>query len=186
MTEIVINNQNENNGIEIAKKRYRILAFLIDFIIIWLIGMIIGIFFGTPHEDGIGYNFNGLPAFAWMCCRLFLWSISEALWGQTIGKRLLELKVVSNDFRPIGMGQAFGRFFLGFIDYMFLIGLIISSINKLNKRIGDMAANTVVIKLKKPTHKQWLYVMRADSKNFKVHYKKTALNLYISKQIFNQ
>ena len=49
MTEIAIENQTEtqNSGIEIAKKRYRIGAFLIDFFIYWLIGMMIGIFFGT-------------------------------------------------------------------------------------------------------------------------------------------
>ena len=154
MTDITIEKQTEtkNNKFEIAKKRYRIGAFLIDFLIIWLIGMVIGIFFGTPHEDGIGYSFNGFPAFAWMCSGLFLWPISEGVWGQTIGKRILDLKVVTNEFEPIGIGQAFGRFFLGFIDYIFLIGLIIAATNKQNKRIGDMAANTIVVRTKKPTH----------------------------------
>ena len=147
-----ITNGNQNNEIEISKKRYRIGAFLIDFLVIWLIGMVIGIFFGTPHEDGIGYNFNGFPAFAWMCFGLFLWPISEGIWEQTIGKRILDLKVVTNEFKPIGIGQAFGRFFLGFIDYIFLICLIIATTNKQNKRIGDMAANTIVVCAKKPTN----------------------------------
>jgi uncharacterized RDD family membrane protein YckC len=65
---------------------------------------------------------------------------------------MLDLKVVTNEFKPIGIGQAFGRFFLGFIDYIFLIGLIIAATNKQNKRIGDMAANTIVVRTKKPTH----------------------------------
>ena len=150
MTEITIEKQTEsqNSKIEIAKKRYRIGAFLIDFLIIWLIGMVIGTFFGTPHEDGIGYSLNGLPVFAWMCCGIFLWPISEGIWGQTVGKRLLDLKVVTNKFKPIGFGQAFSRFFLGFIDYIFLIGLIIASTNKQNKRIGDLAADTIVVRTK--------------------------------------
>ena len=153
MTEITIENQIEtqNSGFENAKKRYRIGAFLIDFFIYWLIGMIIGLFFGTPNGEG-GFNFNGLPAFGMFLIGFILWPISEGIWGQTIGKRLLDLKVVTNEFKPIGIGQAFGRFFLAFIDYIFLIGLIIASANKQNKRIGDLAANTIVVRIKKPTH----------------------------------
>lgn len=132
----------------IAKKRFRVVAFLIDFFIFWLIAMIIGIFYGTPHEDGFGVNLKGLPAFGMFLIGFFLWPISEGIWGQTIGKRFLDLKVVNDKFEPIGMGQAFGRFFLGFIDYIFLIGLIVASTNKQNKRIGDLALNTIVIKSK--------------------------------------
>lgn len=152
MTGITIENQIEtqNRGFEIAKKRYRIGAFLIDFFIYWLIGMIIGIFFGTHNDQG-GFSFNGLPAFGMFLIGFFLWPISEGIWGQTIGKRFLDLKVVTNEFKPIGIGKAFGRFFLGFIDYIFLIGLIVAANNKQNKRIGDLAANTIVIWTKKPT-----------------------------------
>ena len=133
---------------EIAKKRTRIGAFLIDIFIFWLIAIIVGIFYGTPHEEGLGYSLKGLPAFAMFLVGLFLWPISEGIWGQTIGKRLLNLEVVTDDFEPIGIGQAFGRFILGFLDYIFLIGLIIAATNKQNKRIGDMAAKTIVVNTK--------------------------------------
>jgi len=154
MSEITIENQTETqkNGFEIAKKRSRIGAFLIDFFIFWLIAMILGIFFGEPLEDEVGFHMTGLPAFGMMVFGLLMWPISEGIWGQTIGKRILDLKVLSNDFKPIGIGQAFGRFFLGFIDYIFLIGIIIAANNKQNKRIGDYAANTIVIRTIKPTH----------------------------------
>jgi uncharacterized RDD family membrane protein YckC len=146
MTEITIENQ-----IEIAKKRHRIGAFLIDFFIYWLIGMVIGMFFGLPNDEG-GFSYNGLPAFGMFLIGFFLWPISEGIWGQTIGKRFLNLKVVTDDYNPIGIGQAFGRFFIGFIDYIFLIGIIIAANNKQNKRIGDLVAKTIVIRTKKPTH----------------------------------
>lgn len=133
---------------EIAKKRTRIGAFSIDIFIFWSIAMIVGIFYGTPHEEGLGYSLNGLPALAMFLVGLFMWPISEGIWGQTIGKRLLNLKVVTDDFEPIGIGQAFGRFILGFLDYIFLIGLIIAATNKQNKRIGDMAAKTIVVNTK--------------------------------------
>ncbi|WP_405207206.1 RDD family protein [Aquimarina sp. LLG6339-5] len=154
MTEISIEDQfdTKNNGIEIAKKRYRIGAFLIDFIIFWLIGIVLGIFFGEPVENEFEFHLTGLPAFGMFLCGFFLWPVSEGIWGQTIGKRLLELKVVTDNYKSIGIGQALGRFFLGFIDYIFLIGLIIAVNNKQNKRIGDMIANTLVIRTKKTTH----------------------------------
>ena len=142
----------ESRGIEIAKKRHRILAFIIDFYIFGIIGFILGFLFGTPSQDEIGYSLNGLPAFGMMLIGFFLWPISEGICGQTIGKRFLNLKVVSNDFKRIGIGQAFGRFFLGFIDYIFLTGIIVAANNKQNKRIGDLLANTIVIRTKKQTH----------------------------------
>ena len=154
MTEIAIDKltENQNSGIEIAKKRYQIGAFLIDFFIFWLIGMVLGIFFGEPLENEIGFHMTGLPPFGMFLCSLFLWPISEGVWGQTIGKRFLELKVVTNEFESIGIGQAFGRFFLGFVDYIFLIGLIVAANNKQNKGIGDLAAKTIVVRTKKHTH----------------------------------
>ncbi len=142
--------KSENGEIVgIAKKRNRVLAFLIDFFIFWLLGMVIGIFFGTPDKEELGFNLNGLPALGMFLFGFFLWPISEGVFGKTIGKRFLNLEVVSNNYESIGIGQAFVRFFLGFIDYIFLIGLIIASTNKQNKRIGDMVANTVVVKRSK-------------------------------------
>ena len=103
MTEITIKSPFEDFEkqaveFEISKKRFRIIAFIIDFYIYGIIGFILGIFFGTPLEDEIGFNLNGLPAFAMMLIGLFLWPISEAIWGQTIGKRILKLKVLTEDF----------------------------------------------------------------------------------------
>lgn len=72
---------------------------------------------------------TGLAAFGMFLCGFFLWPISEGIWGQTIGKIFLDLKVLNDNYKPIGMGQAFGRFFLGFIDYIFLNGLIIAANN---------------------------------------------------------
>ena len=142
--------------IEIATIPYRIGAFLIDFFVFCLIASFMGLFFGESLEDEIGFHMTGLPAFATMVIGLFMWPISEGAWGQTLGKRLLDLKVVTDKNRPIGMGQAFIRFFLGFIDYMLLIGLIISAANKQNKRIGDLVANTIVIRTKKAYTQQRL------------------------------
>ncbi|MGV6832048.1 MAG: RDD family protein [bacterium] len=143
--------ESESIGFEISKKRFRIMAFIIDFYIYCMIGFILGFFFGTPLEDEVGFNLNGSPALAMMLIGLFLWPISEAIWGQTVGKRILKLKVLTDNFNSIGFGRAFGRFLFGFMDYIFLIGIIVAVVNTKNKRIGDLVANTIVVRTKKPT-----------------------------------
>ena len=80
-----------------------------------------------------------------------LWPISEAIYGQTIGKRFFDLEVVDYNLKPISLGQAFARFFLGFCDYFMLVGILVASFDKENRRIGDLIAKTVVIKHKRPS-----------------------------------
>lgn len=148
MSEIIEPGRFEDKE-EFANVGYRILAFLIDFFIFFLITMVFGIFFGEPNEDGTGFHFSGLPALVMFLVAFGLWPISEGITGQTIGKRIFNIKVVNTNYKPIGIGQAFGRFFLGIVDYMLLIGIIIALINKKNQRIGDMVANTIVVNAKK-------------------------------------
>ena len=155
MSEIIEPGRFEDKA-EFANVGYRILAFLIDFFIYWLILMVFGMFFGEPYEDGIGFSFDGLPALGLFLIAFGLWPISEGISGQTIGKRIFNIEVVNTNYKPIGIGQAFGRFFLGLIDYMFLVGIIIALINKKNQRIGDMAADTIVVNTKKPTYNKVL------------------------------
>jgi len=119
---------------------------MVDMFIFWLLGMVLGIFFGQRIEGEFGYSLNGLPALMLIFFGFFHWPISEGLFGQTLGKRFFDLKVVKDNCEPIGMKQAWGRFFLGFIDYIFLMGIIIAITNKQNKRIGDMVARTIVVK----------------------------------------
>ena len=84
--------QNLDRQNRIAKKRYRILAFLMDFIIFISIGWVIAYVSGDLYEDSFGYHLSGLPAFLMFVIGFLLWPISEALYGQTIGKRFFDLK----------------------------------------------------------------------------------------------
>ena len=143
--------ESTSNPMNIATVWIRIGAFLIDFVIFWAIGTVIGFLVGTPSETGIGFQLTGFPAFTLMTIGVILWPISEGVYGQTIGKRLTNIKIVSLAGKPISMGQAFGRFFLGFFDYIFLIGIVVAILNKNNQRIGDHVANTLVIQTKSRT-----------------------------------
>ncbi len=135
----------ESLNYSIAKKRNRVFAFLVDFLIFWILGFIVGYFYGQPIEDELGFNLKGFPALIVFLFGFCLWPVSESLYGKTVGKRIFKLKVVSENHQIISFSQALTRFLLGFVDYIFLLGLIVASSNKKNQRIGDLVAKTIII-----------------------------------------
>lgn len=68
--------------------------------------------------------------------------------GQTLGKRLLHMRVVRKDGSMPSLGAYLLRWMLMLIDgpTMSGLGLIVMLISKNNQRIGDLAAGTLVIK----------------------------------------
>jgi uncharacterized RDD family membrane protein YckC len=71
----------------------------------------------------------------------------ETIWrGQTPGKRLAKIRVVRDDGQPIGVKEATLRSFVGWFDLgFFFMGLILVLFGRSEKRLGDMAAGTLVI-----------------------------------------
>lgn len=78
----------------------------------------------------------------------------EWLWdGQTPGKRLMKLRVIREDGRPITLWEAIARNLLrifdaipGFVIPIYSVGLIVVFLNSRDQRVGDMFAGTVVIR----------------------------------------
>lgn len=78
----------------------------------------------------------------------------EWLWnGQTPGKRLLKLRVIRDDGRPLTLWEAIARNLLricdavpGFIIPIYSIGLIVIFLSSRDQRVGDIFAGTVVIR----------------------------------------
>lgn len=135
----------------IAKWSDRFIAWLIDFIIISAISTIIFTsIFGTYNlewdenmifSEGVTY----IPA-----SLLFLayWIVLEYKTGQSIGKKLLNLKVANIDGRkPTFVGvmvSSFGKSFLLPVDMIF--GLIFT--NEKRQRIFNRIGDTIVLKIK--------------------------------------
>lgn len=69
--------------------------------------------------------------------------------GQTPGKMILRLKVTKTDGTAISLGQHFLRWLLRPIDFFpFLggVGIFVILYSKKKQRIGDLAADTIVVK----------------------------------------
>ena len=73
--------------------------------------------------------------------------------GQTPGKRLMKLRVIREDGRPITLWEAIARNLLrifdavpGFVVPVYSVGLISIFMSRRDQRIGDLFAGTVVIR----------------------------------------
>ncbi len=135
----------------IARWSERFIAWLIDFLIISSISAaIVASIFGTTNfewnenmmfSDSMSY----IPA-----SLLFLgyWIILEYKTGQSIGKKILHLKVVNMDGKPAPLLgviiSSFGKSFLIPIDM--ILGLIFT--NQKRQRIFNKIGDTIVIKIK--------------------------------------
>ncbi len=81
------------------------------------------------------------------------YSLFFELWmeGQTLGKRIVKIKVVKIDGYQASFGDYLIRWFFRLIDIsigMGIIGLITMVVNKKTQRLGDISAGTAVITLK--------------------------------------
>ena len=88
---------------------------------------------------------------------LSYWIILEYKTGQTIGKKMFNLKVTNNQGeKPSLMGvviSSFGKSFILPVDM--ILGLIIT--NEKRKRIFNKLGNTLIIKIKE-THSDFKYI----------------------------
>ena len=135
----------------LAKWTDRFLAWLIDFVVISSIStLIIFALFGTIYyemnDDGLwAENTQYIPT---SILFFVYWVILEYKTGQTIGKKILNLKVICVDgYRPDLKGvllSSFGKSFLLPIDV--ILGGILT--NEKRQRIFNKLGDTVVVKIK--------------------------------------
>jgi uncharacterized RDD family membrane protein YckC len=103
---------------------------------------------GRPLEPMLVLSLEG----ALMLAMLVVWVLYEGLMlrrdGQTLGKKALQLKVVSAEGGPLSQGQAFGRAamrqLLGFVPCLGLINYL-TAFGEQRTCIHDMAARTRVV-----------------------------------------
>jgi uncharacterized RDD family membrane protein YckC len=76
--------------------------------------------------------------------------IFETLWsGQTPGKRLGRLRVIRQDGQPVHAGEVMIRNLVRIVDFLpgfYGVGLLVMFIDKEARRLGDMAAGTIVVR----------------------------------------
>ena len=127
----------------------RIGAALIDLLVLIIPAVILSAATGgLETDDGISVGLSGVPFLLDFLLNVGYFTIMEATTGATIGKLAVGTRVVREDFSKIDFGPALIRNLVRIVDYFFcfLIGLIMIATNQRRQRLGDMAANTLVVR----------------------------------------
>ena len=79
----------------------------------------------------------------------YFW-VSEAMWsGQTLGKKAFRLRAVGDRGEPLTFAQAGIRNIVRIVDFLpygYGVGMVVMFVNGKGKRLGDLAAGTIVVK----------------------------------------
>jgi uncharacterized RDD family membrane protein YckC len=132
---------------------------LIQFVTYVVIGLIIFVWASnagpanvsakTDEMDAAGKWFIAAIIFFNFCLIWGYFALFEAFWqGQTPGKRFMKLRVIKDSGRQITLFEALARNLLRFVDYLpslYLAGVVTMLCNRKNKRLGDLAAGTLVV-----------------------------------------
>ena len=149
MSEIQINTtQNVKINFTASGVGERLIAFIIDNAIkigyLYLVAYAFGAFNNMDEWSQIGLNtILTLPVVFYT---LILESIMD---GQTIGKKILKIRVVKLDGFQATLSDYVVRWFFRIVDvYLFGLGFFVIVFSKRNQRVGDFAAGTAVILLR--------------------------------------
>jgi uncharacterized RDD family membrane protein YckC len=136
---------------QVAGLGTRAIAQALDLLIV--LGIVIAAFFVALAFGAAGVD-NGIVTLLWAIGTFitifgYFW-VSEALWsGQTVGKKAFRLRVVGDRGEPLTFMQAGIRNIVRIVDflpYAYGVGLIVLFVNGRGKRLGDLAAGTIVVK----------------------------------------
>lgn len=130
----------------------RVLAFVIDAVgVSIVVGVVANLLYLFSEMLGIVLNLLGVPLF--FAYFVYL----EAEYGQTVGKTVTGVVVVTDDGGPIDYRAATIRALVRIVDLfpypLHLVGLVAILLTDRNQRLGDLAADTVVVRAREKGEK---------------------------------
>src|SRR5699024_6084389 len=136
---------NSMSTLEYRGNGIRAVAVIIDIIVLFVIGYLIAILTGSTTATG--FSLQGGPAFLWFIVSFAYYIILEGRFGQTVGKKVVGVKVVTESGSPIDYRAALIRNILRIIDglFFYLIGAIFVYRSEEKQRLGDRVGNTIVV-----------------------------------------
>jgi uncharacterized RDD family membrane protein YckC len=164
--------ENVAFGYQVAGIGSRFLASILDTIIVVLLQVAILVvltltmnaFEGTAWADQLS---GWIVAIFGLIAAIFYWGyyiFFEMLWnGQSPGKRWVGLRVIRADGTPITLSESLIRNLVRIIDFLpaaYGVGVVTMFIDKQSRRLGDLAAGTLVVQDRAPISIQSLSVKR--------------------------
>lgn len=148
--------QNVNINFEAASLGERILAYLLDLAIWIAYSVVLSIILNLTDFDSL---LSGMDNWSVMTIYTILYLpvifyalvMESLLEGQTVGKKIMKIKVIKIDGYQAGFGDYLIRWIFRLIEVtppLSFISIIAMMVNKKIQRLGDVAAGTAVISLK--------------------------------------
>jgi len=168
--------ENVAFGYQVAGIGSRFLAALIDTLLIFLLQVIVVITFAVILNISDIDPFGSMAAWIAAIFSLVLfvfysgyYFLFEILWnGQSPGKRWTSLRVIRTDGTPVTLSESLIRNLVRIVDFlpaMYGAGVITMFIDKQSRRLGDLAAGTLVVHDRAPISIQSLTVKRSVNLN---------------------
>ncbi len=132
----------------------RIAAALIDIVVLFVVLVVFTILFGesnSTNADGhhsVHIGLNGVPALIYFLLAVAYYLVPEVKTGQTLGKKIMSIRVITLDGSRLSWGKGIIRLVLRIVDvlpFLYLVGFIAVVASEQKQRIGDMAAGTIVV-----------------------------------------
>lgn len=134
----------------------RAMAYLIDVALLFLVGVAayFAVTFLVPDPVnavlGLSRLARVLGAVALFAALWIYWTAFEVAWhGQTLGKRLMKIRVVRLDGSPVTAVDSAIRNLLRLVDFFpacYPVGLVTMLFDAKHRRVGDLVAGTVLIR----------------------------------------
>jgi uncharacterized RDD family membrane protein YckC len=131
----------------------RVLAAIVDLAIV-IAGTVV-ILFAADALSSDTSDVRGALTAVILGWTLYYYFALESGDGQTVGKKLLKLRVVRADGRPAAMGEIAVRTVLRVVDGIgvYIVGLIVMlATGQRRQRLGDLAAGTIVVDASAPAY----------------------------------
>jgi uncharacterized RDD family membrane protein YckC len=181
----------------------RIFSYTIDVIIQFLTIVILIIIVyavsGFNLANELRYNVSGLlVAFLYLVYFFIQWGyyilFEVIMGGQSPGKKLMKIRVIRTNGEPLDFATIVLRNLLRVVDafpFYHLIGGLVSIVDKLSRRVGDIVADTIVVKemefnLKEPDFRTVFRTLIQREKFSLLHKKLNEEQLYILRRFLNE
>ena len=149
--------ENVAFGYDVAGIGSRFLAALVDTLIIAVLLLVVfmtGAFLTRTILDNLSDSATGwIVALIGLIAFAFLWGyyiFFELLWnGQSPGKRWVGLRVIKTDGTPITLSESIIRNLVRLVDFLpayYGLGVVVMFVNDQARRLGDLAAGTLVVR----------------------------------------
>lgn len=186
--------QNVDIQYTIASIGDRVLAQIVDLLILFGYGfamIFVLLFFNDVFYNSQFYYSTAMFVILYLPFFFYDFLCEMFLNGQSIGKRILKIKVVKIDGTQPGLGSYFLRWLIKPIDVFFTygsVGIITMLINGKGQRLGDLAGNTTVIKLKSEVKLEEILIPKL-AQNYEVQFPQVSLltnsDIQIIKDVIN-